>query len=130
MMAAGTKWQKNMADVRAQIEDLRGLKRGHVDIAVIDALAKGYIPAAIRALAEGREVDANEDVAERLAALQAFVTLEGDFGDAQGRRVFSLTRSSFAGQQRTGATLWSGDITSSWDMLRRQVAATGMHAST
>lgn len=50
MMAAGTKWQKNMADVRAQIEDLRGLKRGHVDIAVIDALAKGYIPAAIQSI--------------------------------------------------------------------------------
>ena len=38
------------------------------------------------------------------------------------RRVFSLTRSSFAGQQRYGATLWSGDITSSWDSLRRQIA--------
>ncbi len=50
MMAAGTKWQKNMIDVRAQIEDLRGLKHGHVDIAVIDALAKGYIPAAIQAI--------------------------------------------------------------------------------
>jgi DNA-binding transcriptional LysR family regulator len=50
MMAAGGRWQKNMTDVRAQIEDLRGLKRGHVDIAIIDALAKGVIPAAIRSL--------------------------------------------------------------------------------
>lgn len=50
MMAAGTRWQKNLTDVRAQIEDLRGLKRGHVDIAIIDALAKGYIPNAIRAI--------------------------------------------------------------------------------
>ena len=41
----------------------------------------------------------------------------------QGRRVFSLTRSSFAGQQRTGAALWSGDISGTWDSLRRQVAA-------
>jgi len=31
MMASGMRWQKNMIDVRAQIEDLRGLKRGHVD---------------------------------------------------------------------------------------------------
>jgi len=37
--------------------------------------------------------------------------------------VFSLTRSSFAGQQTTGATLWSGDISGTWDSLRRQVAA-------
>lgn len=50
MMAAGAGWQKNMASVRAQIEDLRGLKRGHVDIAIIDALAKGYIPETIRTI--------------------------------------------------------------------------------
>lgn len=50
MMAAGGRWQKSLAEVRAQIEDLRGLKRGHVEIAVIDALAKGVIPAAIHSL--------------------------------------------------------------------------------
>jgi DNA-binding transcriptional LysR family regulator len=50
MMAAGGRWQKNMADVRAQIEDLQGLKRGHVDIAIIDALAKGYIPGMIQSI--------------------------------------------------------------------------------
>jgi len=49
--------------------------------------------------------------------------LRRDYGHAQGRRVFSLTRSSTAGQQRTGAALWSGDISSTWDSLRRQVAA-------
>lgn len=48
MMAAGSRWQKGMADVRAQIEDLRGLKRGHVDIAIIDGLTKGYVPAMIQ----------------------------------------------------------------------------------
>jgi DNA-binding transcriptional LysR family regulator len=53
LMAAGGRWQKNLADVRAQIEDLRGLKRGHVDIAVIDALAKGHVPAVIHAI-QGR----------------------------------------------------------------------------
>lgn len=50
MMAAGTRWQKNLADVRAQIEDLRGLKRGHVEIAIIDALAKGYVPGVVQLL--------------------------------------------------------------------------------
>jgi alpha-D-xyloside xylohydrolase len=38
------------------------------------------------------------------------------------RRVFSLTRSSFAGQQRYGATIWSGDTLGAWDTLPRQVA--------
>lgn len=50
LMAAGGRWQKNLADVMAQIKDLRGLKRGHVEIAVIDALAKGQIPAVIHAI--------------------------------------------------------------------------------
>ncbi|BEV01959.1 LysR family transcriptional regulator [Novosphingobium olei] len=50
MMAAGGRWQKSLSEVRAQIEDLRGLKRGHVEIAIIDALAKGVIPAAIQAI--------------------------------------------------------------------------------
>lgn len=50
MMASGAQWQKSLVDVRAQIEDLRGLKQGHVDIAVIDALAKGYIPSAIQSI--------------------------------------------------------------------------------
>jgi DNA-binding transcriptional LysR family regulator len=50
MMAAGGRWRKGMSDVRAQIEDLRGLKRGHVDIAIIDALAKGYIPGVVQAV--------------------------------------------------------------------------------
>jgi alpha-D-xyloside xylohydrolase len=36
-------------------------------------------------------------------------------------RVFSLTRSSFAGQQRYGAALWSGDTSGTWDSLRRQI---------
>lgn len=38
------------------------------------------------------------------------------------RRIFSLTRSSFAGQQRYGASLWSGDVLATWDSLRRQIA--------
>lgn len=50
MMAAGLQWQKSLADVRTQIEDLRGLKRGHVDIAVIDALATGFIPRVVQAV--------------------------------------------------------------------------------
>ena len=48
MMASGKRWRKEQAGVRAQMEDLRGLKRGHVDIAVIDALAKGFLPATIQ----------------------------------------------------------------------------------
>lgn len=38
------------------------------------------------------------------------------------KRVFILTRSAFAGQQRYGATSWSGDVQSRWDVLRKQVS--------
>lgn len=37
------------------------------------------------------------------------------------KRVFIMTRSAFAGQQRYGSGLWSGDVASSWEMLRNQI---------
>ena len=39
------------------------------------------------------------------------------------KRVFIMTRSAFAGQQHYGSNMWSGDVASSWDMLRKQVPA-------
>ncbi len=39
------------------------------------------------------------------------------------KRVFIMTRSSFAGQQHYGSNMWSGDVNSSWEMLRKQVPA-------
>jgi alpha-D-xyloside xylohydrolase len=39
------------------------------------------------------------------------------------KRVFILTRSAFAGQQRYGANTWSGDVNSSWQTLRSQIPA-------
>lgn len=41
--------------------------------------------------------------------------------NSEDKRVFIMTRSAFAGQQRYGAGLWSGDVASSWDMLRKQI---------
>jgi alpha-D-xyloside xylohydrolase len=39
------------------------------------------------------------------------------------KRVFLLTRSAFLGQQRVGATVWSGDVYSTYWGLQHQVAA-------
>ncbi len=39
------------------------------------------------------------------------------------KRVFILTRSGFLGQQRYASNVWSGDVQSSWDNLRKQVTA-------
>ena len=38
------------------------------------------------------------------------------------KRVFILTRSAFAGQQRYGANTWSGDVVASWEALRNQIS--------
>ena len=43
--------------------------------------------------------------------------------ESAGKRVFIMTRSAFAGQQHYGSGMWSGDVASSWDMLRKQVPA-------
>ncbi len=40
-----------------------------------------------------------------------------------GKRVSILARSAFAGMQRTGAFVWSADITSSWQTLAAQIPA-------
>lgn len=50
-------------------------------------------------------------------------TGEGEFAE---KRVVNLTRSGYLGQQRFGTILWSGDISASWETLKRQIAA-GIH---
>jgi alpha-D-xyloside xylohydrolase len=39
------------------------------------------------------------------------------------KRVFILTRSAFAGQQRYGTTIWSGDVTGTFSTFRKQIPA-------
>ncbi len=58
------------------------------------------------------------------------VVYEGQRAAAPNQRVFILTRSGFAGQQRYGAAVWSGDITSTWTAMRSQIpAGLGMSVS-
>jgi alpha-D-xyloside xylohydrolase len=42
---------------------------------------------------------------------------------SEQKRVYILTRSTFAGQQRAAATTWSGDIGANWEVYRRQISA-------
>ncbi len=51
---------------------------------------------------------------------------EGQRSENDGKRVVNLTRSGYTGQQRYGTILWSGDISATWDTLKRQIAA-GLH---
>lgn len=48
---------------------------------------------------------------------------EGQRKDAPDKRVFILTRSAFAGQQRYASATWSGDVGSGWDTLKREITA-------
>ena len=47
---------------------------------------------------------------------------KGQRSESEKQRVFILTRSAFAGQQRNSAASWSGDITATWDVFRKQIA--------
>ena len=39
------------------------------------------------------------------------------------KRVFILSRSAYAGSQRTAAAVWSGDVNADWTFFRKQVSA-------
>lgn len=53
---------------------------------------------------------------------------EGQRQSSPEKRVFILTRSAYAGQQRYGAATWSGDIVSRWSDFKDQIA-TGINFS-
>ena len=55
---------------------------------------------------------------------------EGLLTDRPKQRPMILTRSGFAGIQRYGTALWSGDVGNDWETLRRQIAGgLGMQAA-
>lgn len=55
---------------------------------------------------------------------------EGLLTDRPEQRPMILTRSGFAGIQRYGTALWSGDVGNDWETLRRQIAGgLGMQAA-
>ena len=51
---------------------------------------------------------------------------EGQRSVRQDKRVCNLTRSSYAGQHRYATVTWSGDVSATWETLRRQVPE-GLH---
>jgi alpha-D-xyloside xylohydrolase len=48
---------------------------------------------------------------------------DGQRSASNDKRVFTLSRSAFAGAQRYAVTAWSGDINSDWFSYRRQIPA-------
>ncbi|MBW8781666.1 MAG: DUF5110 domain-containing protein [Verrucomicrobia bacterium] len=55
----------------------------------------------------------------------SLVTTQGTYEGQRAtgnKRVFTLTRSAWVGQQRYAALPWSGDTTASWDVFRNQIS--------
>jgi alpha-D-xyloside xylohydrolase len=48
---------------------------------------------------------------------------QGQRAETSAKRVFILTRSAYAGQQRNAAVTWSGDIQGNWDVFKKQIPA-------
>lgn len=47
---------------------------------------------------------------------------EGQRGATEAKRVLNLTRSSYAGQHRYGTATWNGDVSATWETLRRCIS--------
>lgn len=119
LMAAGLRWQKGLGDALRQLEDLRGLKRGHVEIAVNQALAHSLLPQAM-ARVRGRYPGISlglavmEDEAVRVAVAQGRV----DFGLCfEPESIRDLTVHGFA-QARLGVVGPQGDALARGASLR------------
>jgi alpha-D-xyloside xylohydrolase len=48
---------------------------------------------------------------------------QGQRAASDQNRVFILSRSAFAGEQRNAAAVWSGDVNPNWETFRRQIPA-------
>ena len=62
------------------------------------------------------------DRANLYAAAHAKGIFENQRKAAPDKRVLNLTRSGYAGIQKYGTMLWSGDISARWDVMRAQIA--------
>jgi len=72
----------------------------------------------------------DEEQTNSYALWHARAVDEGQRSLTRNKRVVNLTRSGWAGQQRFGVILWSGDTSASWEELRRQIpAGLGLAAS-
>ncbi len=55
--------------------------------------------------------------------MNAEAIYDGQRGTDNDKRVFLLTRSGFAGQQRYSTVTWSGDIATRWEDMKSQISA-------
>ncbi|WP_379936947.1 glycoside hydrolase family 31 protein [Mariniflexile gromovii] len=68
-------------------------------------------------------VGPNDEVYNAYSLLVTKSMYEGRREEFPMQRVFNLTRSAYAGQQRYGAASWSGDVQSTWKQFAEQIPA-------
>ena len=114
-------------DVRALVFDR--MREGYLDRGVAAIWLDGCEPETIPNEPEAISYAAGPGLAvtNQFPREQARLVAEGMW--ASGRHdVVTLARSAWIGSQRYGVVLWSGDVRSTWDDLRRQVPA-GLNVS-
>ena len=80
-------------------------------------------PGALKAAMNPTALGSGARMANAYVVASSQTFYEGQRTADPEKRVFILTRSAFAGSQRYAAATWSGDVSSDWDSLRRQVPA-------
>jgi DNA-binding transcriptional LysR family regulator len=81
LMSASGDWLKSFDRVRTQMADLQGLRRGHVAIAVIDALNKGFLPQIVRRIRETYPgISFSLSVLDNVEVARALARGDVDFG--------------------------------------------------
>jgi alpha-D-xyloside xylohydrolase len=102
-----------------------------VDAWWLDATEPEVVEGPYASLAEGRELyrthmhptaaGSGSRVLNAYSLVNSQGIFEGQRTKAPDQRVFILTRSAFAGQQRYASATWSGDITSTWTAFKKQI---------
>jgi len=80
-------------------------------------------PGALKAAMNPTALGSGARMANAYVVASSQTFYEGQRAADPTKRVFILTRSAYAGSQRYAAATWSGDVSSDWDSLRRQVPA-------
>ena len=81
VLANARQWQKDYARTREQIDEMQGLRRGHVEIGLIDALSEGMVAEAVAGLmAQYPGLTFGIKVADNQKVAQMITAAEVDFG--------------------------------------------------
>ena len=88
LLDAGRSWMKDFGRLQTRLADLRGLRHGHVTIAVIDALSKGFVSDVIRQMrAEYPGISFTVRVLDNVDVAAALTSGSVDFGIMLNPRV-------------------------------------------